>query len=52
MARIMFRALTELKSYIIVVDKPLEKASTANYLTSAHRIKNAACKTCLYYYYR
>ena len=36
----MFRALTELKSDVIVVDKLLETTSTANYSKSTHRIKN------------
>ena len=40
MTRFMFRALNELKSDIIVVDKLLETTSTANYSKSAHRIKN------------
>ena len=31
MARSIFTALNELKSYIVVVDKRLETTSTANY---------------------
>ena len=41
MTRFMFRALNELKSDIIVVDKLLETTSTANYSKSAYKIKNA-----------
>ena len=41
MTRIMFRALNELKADIFVVDNLLETISTAIYLKSAHRIKNA-----------
>ena len=37
----MFRALNELKSDVIVVDKLLETTSTANYAKSTYRIKNA-----------
>ena len=36
----MFRALTELKSDIIIVDKLVETTSTTNYSKSTHRIKN------------
>ena len=38
MTKILFRALIELKSDIIVVDKPLK---TAKYSQSTHRITNA-----------
>ena len=38
MTRIMFRALIELKSDIIVVDKLLETNSTANYSKSAKHV--------------
>ena len=41
MTRFMFRALNELKSDIIVVDKLLETPSTANYSKGTHRITNA-----------
>ena len=41
MTRFMFKALNELKSDIIVVDKFLETTSTANYSKSTHKIKNA-----------
>ena len=40
MTRTMFRALKELKSGIVGVDKLLETTSTANYSKSAHKIKN------------
>ena len=40
MTRIMFRALNELKSDRIVVDKLLETTSTENYSKRGHRIKN------------
>ena len=39
MIRSMFRALDELKPYV-VVDKLLETTSTANYSKSTHKIKN------------
>ena len=41
MTRFMFRALNQLKSDIIVVDKLLETTTTAKYSNSTHRIKNA-----------
>ena len=41
MTRFIFRALNELKSDIIAVDKLLETTSKANYSKSAHRIRNA-----------
>ena len=47
MTRTMFRALKELKSGIVGVDKLLETTSTANYSKSAHKIKMSTCKTCL-----
>ena len=40
MTRVMFKALNELKSNIIVVDKLLETTSTANYSKSTQRITN------------
>ena len=40
MTRFMFKALNELKSNIIIVDKFWETTATANYSKSAHRIKN------------
>ena len=40
MTSIMFRALNELNSYIIVVDKLLKTSSTAYFSKCAHRIKN------------
>ena len=40
MTRSMFRTLNELKSDIVVVDKPLETTSTATYSKSTHRSKN------------
>ena len=51
MTRILFRALIELKSDIIVVDKPLETTSTANYSKTHTELKRRTCKICLYYYY-
>ena len=41
MTKIMLRALHELKLDIIVVDRLLETTSTANYLKSTCRTKNA-----------
>ena len=41
MTRIIFRALYQLKSDLIVVDKLLETASTVYYSTRTHGNKNA-----------